>query len=133
MARSSARWVSAARDRSRTSNAPRRGSAQSDTADRLGNRAGSAQVTPVQDELLRLPRRQIWRGGKYWKGIAFARSGACERQVRLECARLRDEAGEKALGLHLRGQLPGMLRAHAELEPHHPNKATAFECPDITQ
>jgi hypothetical protein len=90
-------------------------------------------VAPVQDQLLCSPWRQIWGGGKYWKLVAIARSSARESQVWLERARLGDQVGANALRLHQGGQLTGRLRAPAELEPDHADKAPALERPDIAE
>lgn len=112
---------------------PRPGSAQPEAADRLVDGACSALVTPVEDQLICSPRRQVWRGGKCRKLIAVPRPSARHRQVWLERARLRDQAGANALRLHLGSQLTGRLRAHAELEPDDADKAPAFERSDIAE
>src|SRR6266566_3354478 len=108
------RWepsVSAAAAQSRTSNARRPASAQFDGAKGLVNRACSAEMAVIEHEPLRPPWRKVWRSWKRRQRSPFAPTSAGEREMRLELPRLWFQPCVDALGLDLRCQIGGLLRA----------------------
>src|SRR5438477_9662799 len=117
MARSWARWESAAAGRSRTSNAPRPASAQSDSAQRLVDRARSTEPAAIQDQLVRAPRVQFGRRRKIWQRRAVACPRPRQREVGVEPARLRLQARALAFLFHLGGQRSNLLLALSQAHP----------------
>src|SRR5450759_3085296 len=130
MAMCSARRVSAAAALNRISSARRRGSPESELAERLVDGAATPQVAAIQDQLFGAPSRDVGRARKRRDGAAIAWTRARQRQVRLERSRVVLQAGPHALDLDLGSKLASLVCARTDLSPDHADQTPALERPD---